>query len=537
VAEKSVLAPTWLNALRDYLSEMIGIYYSDARLTELNRHFRGISGELGFNSQDKCAKWLINTPLNAKTVAVLAKYLTIGETYFFRDQHLFNLLEQSLLPALIAERREAGKYLRIWSAGCCTGEEPYSIAILLAKSIPDLDNWRIDIIATDINNEFLTRAKNGVYGGWSFRNAPAGLKERFFTKNADGRFVIRANISNMVHFEQYNLIDQAPITVLSQPLDLIFCRNVLMYFKEEQAAKVISRFGEMLAPNGYLVLAPSEISFGSQHFATVQDSGVMLLKKSHGMIADNGRAGGVNLGKPNSLGSRLPEQSAKAGDSGKIVIDASNWFVPNADAKPATEAEHPTDAAPPILSGGPRIEPMKNVQTMFEEDQIVLRLKFYRKALGLYSRAKYTELSTFLTNHFKDARPEPTLLILLVRCLANQGDFAAALMWSEQAIEADQLNPICYYLRANVLQAMGYPTEAAKELRKALFLNSEFVMAEFSLATLLRQLGKEEKAMKHFINCLAILDQHKADDLLPESEGLTVRGLREIILNLQVRRS
>jgi chemotaxis protein methyltransferase CheR len=150
----------------------------------------GAARELGFSDPQSCARMLLSEPLTQATLATLASHLTVGETYFFRDGNTFSALEERILPELLRERREAGRRLRIWCAGCCTGEEPYSIAMLLDRLLPDAEAWNITILGTDINPHFLRKAGDGVYGEWSFRDAPAWVRDRYFVRRRDGCHVL-----------------------------------------------------------------------------------------------------------------------------------------------------------------------------------------------------------------------------------------------------------------------------------------------------------------------------------------------------------
>src|SRR5690606_353563 len=121
-------------------------------------------------------------------IEILARHLTIGETYFFRDQRHLEVLEEYVFPKLLRSCLADQRPLRIWSAGCCTGEEPYSIAMLLDRIIPQGGQWNATILASDINRSFLQKAAEGVYGEWSFRDTPAWARKQYFKRRKDGRF-------------------------------------------------------------------------------------------------------------------------------------------------------------------------------------------------------------------------------------------------------------------------------------------------------------------------------------------------------------
>ncbi|MBZ0286222.1 MAG: protein-glutamate O-methyltransferase, partial [Anaerolineae bacterium] len=155
----------------------------------------------------------------------LLRALTIGETYFFRDAPTFERLRTSILPDLILERRQKGRYdLTIWSAGCAGGEEVYSIAILLHELLPDLQRWTIRLIGTDINAQALENAQKGVYRDWSFRHTHRDLQTRYFDLTPGG-WQIKGYLQALPLFRQGNISQGAP----HPACDLVFCRNTLLY--------------------------------------------------------------------------------------------------------------------------------------------------------------------------------------------------------------------------------------------------------------------------------------------------------------------
>src|SRR5579871_3318133 len=191
----------------------------------------------------------------------LVELVTVGETYFFRNEAQFRALRAEILPPLISRRRDSGnKYLRLWCAGCATGEEPYSLAILLRELLPDYRTWHITLLATDINAASLEQAKRGVYRAWSFRNeTPDDVKDRWFC--ADGEsYKIQQSIKDMVAFDTLNLIsdDYPSLESGISHIDLILCRNVTIYFDVETTRQVVKRFHEALSNEGWLIVGHSE---------------------------------------------------------------------------------------------------------------------------------------------------------------------------------------------------------------------------------------------------------------------------------------
>ncbi|MEW6492071.1 MAG: protein-glutamate O-methyltransferase CheR [Cyanobacteriota bacterium] len=189
----------------------------------------------------------------------LITLLTNIESYFFRDQEQFSLLRTHILPELI-KRKQTDKILRICSAGCSSGEEPYSLAILLKELLPDLEQWNVMIFGIDINQEAIQKAKTGIYRPWSFRRVDGEIVQRYF-QVVNNEYHLSSSIKQMVKFQTVNLAKDLfpqPNTELRE-LDLIICRNVFIYFESSAIANVLNKFHDSLHPLGYLVTGHSEL--------------------------------------------------------------------------------------------------------------------------------------------------------------------------------------------------------------------------------------------------------------------------------------
>ncbi len=189
----------------------------------------------------------------------LVVLLTNLESYFFRDKEQCKLLKTKILPELI-QRHQVDKTLRLCSAGCSTGEEPYSLAIMLNELIPDLESWDLRIFGIDINQEALDKAKQGIYRAWSLRSLDPKIKQNYFNC-IDNHYHIDPKIKALVKWQQINLVkDPFPQPHLDlQEFDLIICRNVFIYFESAAIAQVLDKFYHGLQPLGYLITGHSEL--------------------------------------------------------------------------------------------------------------------------------------------------------------------------------------------------------------------------------------------------------------------------------------
>jgi chemotaxis protein methyltransferase CheR len=194
--------------------------------------------------------------------------ITVGETYFFRDQGQFDVLRTYILPQLVAERQKTGhRQLRLWSAGCASGEEPYSLAMLLHEVVPNIEAWNITILGTDINSSFLERARCGLYRASSFRGeTPEYIQKRWFKVTPDG-YQLDQTIRDMVVFFPLNLANSTyPFSEdFTMSMDLILCRNVTIYFGQTTVRRIVGRFYHALNNMGSLVVGHSELSTTMYH--------------------------------------------------------------------------------------------------------------------------------------------------------------------------------------------------------------------------------------------------------------------------------
>lgn len=240
---------------RDLLRARCGLAYPEGKRADLAH---GLRLALASSQQGDLAALYADAAAGGPSWEIILAQLTVGETYFFRNAPQFEALRQHILPELI-ERRRATHHLRIWSAGCATGEEPYSIAMTLADLLPSDEFWQVSILATDINPQFLARARAGLYGSWSFREMPEATRARFFTPDQQ-RWRLHPAIRQMVTFARLNLAEPCFPAILNGTYaqDLILCRNVTIYFDEATTHQLIERFHSALLPGGWLIVGHAE---------------------------------------------------------------------------------------------------------------------------------------------------------------------------------------------------------------------------------------------------------------------------------------
>ena len=455
-----------LSRLSDVLAANIGLYFPAARWSDLERGVVAAAVAFGMPDALSCAQRLLSAPLTRREVEVLASCLTVGETYFFREIRGFDALEQHILPPLLRRREGTERRLRIWSAGCCTGEEPYSIAMLLDRLVPNADAWNFTLLATDVNPEFLRMAAVGEYGEWSFRVTPAWIKDRYFQRRGSGRYKLDERLRRRVRFAYLNLADDAypSLTNNTNAMDVIFCRNVLMYFTVEQAKAVIEKLRRALVDGGWLIVSPAETSSALfSRFTTVEFDDAILYRKPAGAEAPR-------------FVSHVPAPLADSMQAFRRMPEAS---IPTAEA-----FAQPVQATSPSADAGGDSAPIPS-----EQDRL--------------SRA--------------------------ARDCANQGRLIEAAEWCAKAIAADKLNPAHQYLLAVIQEELGQHDNAARSFMRALYLDPGFVLAHYALGNLRQSQGRRRDARRHFENALALLGTLPMQAMLPEADGLTAGRLAEII--------
>jgi chemotaxis protein methyltransferase CheR len=487
-----LLNASLLSRISSHIAAQMGLHFPEARWHELERGLVSAAHISGFPDVPSYAQWLLSAPLTQEQIGALARYLTVGETYFFRDKRVFDLLRGQILPELITKRRGAARHLRIWSAGCCTGEEAYSIAILLSQLMPDWDEWLLTILATDINPHFLHKAVEGHYGEWSFRDVPSYIKDRYFTCTQVGRFEIVSSIKQRVKFTVLNLASESypALTNNTNAMDIIFCRNVLMYFSPEQAKKAVRNLYNSLAEGGWLIVGAGESSQSLfSDFTAIQFPDLLLYQKNS---QKNFQKSQLPLSPPMPQTVPLPRKSSERPANTSETVNASETKQP--------------------------LPSRSECKTLYEQ--------------GHYALAE-AEARLFLSEYPHDV----VVLSLMARIYANQGKLDEALVWCERAIAVNRLNAGSYYLLATIQEERGEVNEAMKALRRALYLEPDFVLAHFALGSLSRRQGKQSEADKHFANMLWLLSSYQQEDVLPESDGLTAGKLMEMMRSVSLAKT
>jgi chemotaxis protein methyltransferase CheR len=241
--------------LTDLINACSGLRFDPSSKLMIYRRLESRLRSLQLDSFEKYYYYLRYDPNREAEMDVIFDLITTHETYFFREERQLLAFTNEIIPQLI-EARKQFHALRIWCAGCSSGEEPYTVAIL-CRQLPELRNWNVEIFASDISQKMIHLARRGIYGENSFRSTKDVAKCIYFDKTEENQYRIHDEIKQMVTFMKLNLLDDRRVGVFGE-MDVIFCRNVIIYFDLQAKKKIIENFFHKLRQGGYLLLGHSE---------------------------------------------------------------------------------------------------------------------------------------------------------------------------------------------------------------------------------------------------------------------------------------
>lgn len=405
----------------------------------------------------------------------LASRLTNQESYFFRDQGQMALLRERILPELI-ERNRARRALRLWSAGCSTGEEAYTLAMLVDELLPHREEWQILILGTDLNPEAVAQAQRGIYGPWSFRMVDPAVQRRYFRPVSQGH-EITAAVRQLVTFQVSNLVRDPfpdPRSGLRQ-LDLILCRNVFIYFEPEAVAVVMHKFAQTLRNEGYLLTGHAETQGQTLE-------GLQLRTFPESLAYQRSEAAPIHPRK-------RPHESAVP----TMRVPSAILEVP----PPPTAAPLPVED--PISASVLDLDAVETLYTRGDSDAVIASLDPFLAQLdyrGLY---------------------------LLAQAHTHRGDPAAAVAVCRRACELSPLAVAPYQLLAVLVEDQGEYEEAKRLLKKVIYLAPAAAAAYLDLGALYAREGERVRARTMRSTALELLRNEPPDQPL-EPGGRSTAG-------------
>lgn len=462
-----ISADGYLQTLMQYVISCTGLTYYSERHREFSTH---VTARLEALQISDCRSYLQLLQSGADGNSELDRLitlLTIGETHFFRHRELFQAIERVILPNLIDKCRNERR-LRIWSAGCSIGAEAYSISMILRRRFAAaLSNWDIQIIGTDINREFLSRASTGQFENWALRAVSAEEQKACFVPLGN-RWQVKPEYQQGVRFEYHNLASpqfSSPMKDLAQ-FDLILCRNVMIYFSPDVACQTINNLHRCLAPEGWLVVGHAEHNVDWFRGFRTQMSDGAVLYQNQGPLR-----GQTEVARENN------------GNHG-IESPPANAPVQQPPVRP--------EAVTPWLTSG--------IQPTLRSSGDVRRHS---------SREKHSTLQE-------------------IRELADRGELNEALLRCQSLERSNSLESWVHLYQALILQQLGDDAGAERALKRALYLDRNSVLAHYYLGLLLQKQRHIARASHAFQNVLRLLAGRSPDEPIADADELSVADLSRL---------
>ncbi len=266
--------------LTELVHKRSGLFFEENKLYFLERRLENRMSVTNCETVKDYLR-LIKYDIRGTELDAFVDSLTTNETYFYRELPQLMSFIQGTLPIIMEEKKKLGsRNLKIWSAACSRGCEPYTIAMLLKEHVPDIDSWHVQIIGTDISNTVLRDCRQAVYSERYLKDVPPLVRMKYFTKTEDNDWSLNKEIKNMVQFSHLNLVDRIKMRTMAG-YDFIFCRNVLIYFDEPSSKQVVSMFHDSLNKGGFIFLGHSEsVARLSAAFQIVRLNNSLVYQKS-----------------------------------------------------------------------------------------------------------------------------------------------------------------------------------------------------------------------------------------------------------------
>jgi chemotaxis protein methyltransferase CheR len=477
-----------LERFRTAIVRQVGLQYDDAKLGFLGEVLQRRLDSFS-HSCDTYLRDLERKP-SREEIAALARELTIGETYFFRNNQQFRALAEKVILKRICARPGPG-VVRLLSAGCASGEEAYSMAIVAQETVADR-SWDVVIRAVDLNPEALQKAARARYSPWALRDMPFDVQRKWFC--CDGReMVLDSAVRSAVTFEAANLADNDPNLWQPAFYDAIFCRNVLMYFSPEQMRAVIARIARSLAPGGFLFLGHAETLRGVSdqfHLRHTHETFYYELKESSEVACQ----------RP-ALSVTEPAPAALIQEPGDDWIDAIRKATDRVAALVPTPSAIRLSFIPPALCWDSA------------------------PALDLLRKERFAEALDCVRAGPPAAERDPDVLLLEAALLVHSGQIMVAEDACLRLLQVDEFNAGAHYVLALCREHAGYKSQACEHDRVAAHLDPTFAMPRLHHGRLASRAGDREIARRELKQALILLQREDAFRLLLFGGGFSRKAL------------
>lgn len=459
----------------------------DAEVLDERKLSKVMRSRMGFHKLEKVADYLELLQRNEVSTKLewqlLANELTILETYFFRDKSQVALLRNWILPDLL-RRHSAQKRLHVWSAACSTGEEPYTLAIILSELIPNIGEWDITIVGTDINSEAIENARSAHYRDWSFRGEEEGFRQRYFDK-VGNVWVLKQHIRNMVDFRVDNLLSESSFNDSAdhKTVNLIVCRNAFIYFDYASIEGVLKRFSRALSEGGYLMTGHGEIF---DH--AIENFQVKIFPES--VIYQNITEQQISA-EPRHKSYEQPEVSLI-----KVKVAALEEKLSAKITKPTEE------------------------QLLYKQGQDLLGQKDYEAVEVLVDKLMAINPRSYQG------------LYLMAQIYADRGHYPQAIDYCKQAITVEPAAIEAHYLLAFILEQSELPLEAIKEYKTVLRMAKDFIPALLELAVIYDSTNNKKEARKLRYRVLILLKDLPNTSVIKPYKDVIVQDVQRYLQRL-----
>jgi chemotaxis protein methyltransferase CheR len=496
-----------IERFRSLVRRRLGLNFDDGKLPFLGEVLRRRTEATG-RSPSPYLNDLDDGPGRRAELRALAGELTVGETFFFRNVEQFRALAEIVLPER-ARARSAERRLRMLSAGCASGEETYTLA-MIARGQPALAGYQISIQGVDVNPAAIKRATAGSYSTWALRETSDRMRARYF--RPDGRqFQLDPELRAAVVFEERNLAEPEPTLWQPESFDVIFCRNMLMYLAPEVARAIVDRITRSLAPGGYLFLGSAETLRGlSQAFHLRHTHGTFYYQRREGAerapdLDPSEAAQMTAVGAPGGV--------SDLGESWVDVIQRASERIRSLTASGAA----PATAAVPVIRS---IYPDSERERARERSAAELNL-----IADLIRQERFAEARTALALLPPASARDPDAVLLQAVLLTHGGDLAAAERLCAEVLVLDELSAGAHYLTALCRERAGDGRAAVDHDQAAVYLDPSFAMPHLHLGLLARRAGDPGAARRALTEALTLLEREDPARLLMFGGGFGREGL------------
>jgi len=472
--------------IQSYITDNFGLLIDDKK-KNFNQIINNRINKTKLKNADNYIKY-IKSLQGKDELKKLISFLTVGETFFLRNKNQWAAFNKYIIPEIVKQKRLKEKTLRIWSAGCSTGEEAYTIAIMLYENLPFFTSWDIKILASDINYESILKAKNGVYTRNAFRNCPNDFLSNYFLKKNDN-YMIDEKFKKLIEFKYLNLISKDVFYNKNSYFDVIFLRNVLIYFSPKTSKSVLINICNCLKKDAFLLLGNVE---GSMTKYTKLKS----ITSCNTFIYQN---------KLEDICNNKPEKNRTKNQNNILFLENNSKKI------------------------------YKSSKLSTNKDQDIINNNYsniYNQAVKSFLNGKIDDAELIIKQNNHKIINDFQTLILSGLIYINKRDFKKAFYVYQKALTNNDLSAETYMLGAIFNEKIKDYSKAVLNCQKAIFLEKNFFCPHFKLGSIYNIIGDQKKMNHYYKNALKFLPEEKEDRLALFCDGYNHQLIRQFLENI-----